>query len=110
MSTLLKKINYIKSIFKGIDLNVRSKIADEIEDMFLMNGDYKNIHKELTPDDYLISLKVLESALRDALKDLKIAKKDLRAGKISSNELIPYKLNVEELTQQIKDLKSRLNE
>lgn len=110
MSTVLKKIEYLKSIFKNVNLNIRSKITDEIEDMFSQSNEYPELHRELSENDYTITLRILEAALRDAKKDLKDAKKDVKSGGMTSNELIPYKLNVDELIQQIKEIKSRFDD
>jgi len=109
MSTILKKIEYLKKIFAGIKLNVRSKLGDEIEDMFSEDTNYQSLYREPRESDLIISLKILEAALKDAKKEFKEAKKEVKLGKLNSSYLQSYKNAVDELIQQIKEIKSSLN-
>ena len=108
MGSIIKRIEYFKLIFDGIDLNVRSKISDEIEEMFMPKDEYENIYREPSTNDLLIELKILEEALKDAKKELKDAKRDVKKGVMSEDDLYNYKCEVDELLQQIKDIKSNL--
>ena len=108
MASIIKKIEYLKIIFKGINLNVRSKITDEIDDMFNSDG-FQELYKEPTEEDLIITLGVLEDALRDAKKELKNINKKNKDNTSTPFDLLPYKQIIEDLTQQIKDIKSNLN-
>jgi hypothetical protein len=108
MGSILKRIEYFKLMFEGIELNVRSKISDEIEEMFMSKDEYENIYREPTTNELLVELKVLEEALKDAKKELKEAKRNVKKGTMSEDDLYNYKSAVDELLQQIKDIKSNL--
>jgi hypothetical protein len=109
MSSIIKRIEYLNKIFAGISLNVRSKISDEIEEMFTTSGEFQDLYKEPSEDDLLITLKVLEGALKDAKKDYKEAKKSVKTGSMPESDLVQFKQAVNDLIQQIKDIKSSLN-
>jgi hypothetical protein len=97
MATIIKRIEYLKKLAVGIDLNVRSKISDEIEDMFSTDGGFHDLYKEPRTEDLLVTLKVLEAALKDAKKDYKDAKKSLKDGTMSSDDLASYKRSVDDI-------------
>lgn len=101
MGSIIKRIEYFKLIFDGIDLNVRSKISDEIEEMFMPKDEYENIYREPSTNDLLIELKILEEALKDAKKELKDAKRDVKKGVMSEDDLYNYKCAVDELLQSL---------
>lgn len=108
MSSIIKRIEYFNTIFTGIDLNVRSRISDEIEEMFLQKDVYESMYREPTNNELLVELKILEDALKDAKKELKEAKRNVKKGLMTSDELYGFKCAVDELMQQIKDIKSNL--
>lgn len=109
MATIIKRIEYLKKLAVGIDLNVRSKISDEIEEMFITDGNFQDLYKEPREEDLLITIDVLKAALKDAKKDYKEAKQSLKDGHMSADDLASYKRAIEDITQQIKDIESGLN-
>lgn len=109
MASIIKRIEYLKKLAVGIDLNVRSKISDEIEEMFTGSEAFLDLYKEPREEDLLITIDVLKAALKDAKKDYKEAKQSLKDGNMSADDLASYKRAIEDLTQQIKDIESGLN-
>jgi len=108
MATIIKKIEYLRKFATGIELNVRSKISDEIEDMFNSNDNYE-FYKEPRLEDLLITIDVLKAALKEAKKDYKDAKQSLKDGSMSLDDLASYKRSISDIKQQIKDIESGLN-
>lgn len=109
MTSIIKRIEYLKKLAIGIELNVRSKISDEIEEMFTNDGDFQALYKEPREEDLLITLDVLKAALKDAKKDYKEAKKAFKEDTMSAEDVKSYKLSVDDIIQQIKDIESGLN-
>lgn len=108
MTTIIKRIEYLKKLAVGIELNVRSKITDEIEEMFISTGELQDLYKEPRVEDLLVTIDVLKEALRDAKKEFKEAKKSMKEGRITEDELISYKRVVNDIMQQIRDIEAGL--
>lgn len=109
MASIIKRIEYLNKIFSGINLNIRSRISDEIDDMFTNESEYKDLYREPTDEDLMITLSVLEEALKEAKKEYRAAKKEFKDGSLDSDDLYEFKKIIDDLVFQIKEIKDSLN-
>ena len=103
------RFDYIRIIFSNIDLRYRSRIADEVEEMFNTEFQEKDVyHAEPRTEDLERALQVLEEELKKAQKILKSARTKHKKGIVTSEEVEDHSNYVNELIYQIETIKSKL--
>lgn len=106
----VRRIDYMKIIFGDIILKFRSKISDEVEDMFNNELQQKDIYSiELGDDDLIGALRILEEELRKTNKLIKAVRRNIKTGKGSQEELEEHLNYVDDLNAQIENIKNKLS-
>lgn len=94
-----KGLEKYSELFEGIELIVRSKINEDIEEI-IFNNDYLS-NNELNASQIK---KELEKLLRRARKNYAEAKKLYHRGKLSEDDLYEYKRRIDEILKEINNL------
>jgi len=89
------------TIFPDIELLVRSKIGEEVEELFKDN--YYTYISENNFNGFAIK-KSLEGLLKKARRNYTDAKKLFHNGRLSEEELYEYKDRIREITDEISNL------